>query len=101
MARMRQNAVHGEDVASTFSTTEGNMRLIKLLVVLLIGLVGIGLYRGWFSLSHSNPEPEGNKVNVTVSVDKGKIKADVKKVKEEIKEEVKELEGKGHAKEAK
>ena len=30
--------------------------LIKLLVVLLICLVGVGFYRGWFSLSNSGPD---------------------------------------------
>jgi hypothetical protein len=72
------------------------MRLLtKFLVVLLICLVGIGIFRGWFSVSSTNPDAAGNKVNVNVSVDKGKIKSDVKKAKEKVKEEVRELEGKG------
>jgi hypothetical protein len=69
--------------------------LIKFLIVLVICLVGIGIFRGWFSVSSSNPDTSGNKVNVNVSVDKGKIKSDVKKAKEKVKEEVKQLEGKG------
>lgn len=73
--------------------------LVKLLVVFLICLVGIGLYRGWFSLSRSNPDTEGNKVNVNVSVDKAKMKSDIRKVEGKVKEEVKELEGKAKAKE--
>ena len=66
--------------------------LIKLVVVLLICLVGIGFYRGWFSAS-SRHDTEGDKVNTTITVDKGKVKSDVKKAKEKVKEEVKELEG--------
>jgi hypothetical protein len=73
--------------------------LIRLAVVLLICLIGIGIYRGWFSLSSSTPDPQGNKVNVNVSVDKGKMKADVKKAKEKVKEEIRELEGKVKANE--
>ncbi len=73
--------------------------LIKVLAVLLICLVGIGFYRGWFSLSSSKPDAEGDKVNVTVSVDKGKMKSDVKKAEEKVKEEIRELEGKVKAKE--
>ncbi len=76
--------------------------LIKLLVVLVICLVGIGLWQGWFGISRSpNPDANGNKVNVNVSVDKEKIKSDVKKAKEAVKEEVRNLEGKTKAKEAK
>ncbi len=77
--------------------------LIKLLVVLLICLIGFGFYRGWFTFSSSKPDARGNKVNVNVnvSVDKGKIKSDVKKAEGQVKEEIKELEGKVKAKEAK
>ena len=66
---------------------------MRLLIVLLVCLVGIGLYRGWFSLSRSSPEPGGDKVDVTVSVDKGKMRSDVRKAEEKVKEEVKKLEG--------
>jgi cell division septal protein FtsQ len=77
--------------------------LIKVLAVLLICLVAVGLYRGWFSLSSSKPDAQGDKVNVNVnlSVDKGKIKSDVKKAEGQVKEEIKQLEGKVKAKEAK
>jgi major membrane immunogen (membrane-anchored lipoprotein) len=68
--------------------------LIRVLAVLLIGLVVVGFYRGWFSLSSSTPDAQGDKVNVNVSVDKGKIKSDVKKAEGKVKEEIKELEGK-------
>jgi uncharacterized membrane protein YjgN (DUF898 family) len=66
--------------------------LIKVLVVLLICLVGIGFYRGWFSVS--SPNPDADKVNVNVSVDKGKMKSDVKEAEQKVKEEIKEIEGK-------
>ena len=73
--------------------------LIKVLVVLLICLAGIGFYRGWFSFSKPNADTEGNKVNVNMSVDKGKMKSDVKRAEEKIKEEVKEIKGKVKANE--
>ena len=100
--------------------------LVKWLFLLLFCLGVIGFWRGWFSLSNSKPpEVAGDKVNVNaaadraldaagkpvanphdkvnlvVSMDKSKIKADVKKVKEKIKEEVRVLEGKPKAAEAK
>ncbi len=76
---------------------------IKLLAVLLICLVAVGFYRGWFSLSSSQPDAQGDKVNVNVnmSVDKGKMKADVKKAEGQVKGEIKDLEGKVKAQQAK
>ena len=71
---------------------------VKLLVVLLICLVAIGLYRGWFSFSGAARHDNGDKFNVDLSVDKGKMKADVRKAEENVKEEVKELEAKAKAK---
>ena len=58
----------------------------KLLGVLLICLAGIGLYRGWFSVSSPKSDPEGDKVNVNLSVDKGKMKSDVRKAEQKVKE---------------
>jgi hypothetical protein len=73
----------------------------KILVVLLVCLVGIGFWRGWFSVSRPKSDTEGDKVNVNMSVDKGKIKSDIKKVERKVEKGVSELEGKGKAKEAK
>jgi hypothetical protein len=74
--------------------------LIKLLIVLVLCLVGIGLYRGWFSFSRTaaEPKPDDNRVNVNLSVDKGKIKSDIKKAEDTIKGK---LEGKPKPKEVK
>lgn len=68
--------------------------LLKLLVVFLICLIGIGFYRGWFSFSSSHQDVVSNKVNVDLSVDKGKIRSDMKQAKQKVREEVRELEGK-------
>ena len=63
---------------------------IKLLAVVLICLAAIGFYRGWFRMSSPNPESEST---IGVSVDKGKMKADIKKAERKVGKEVKELEG--------
>ena len=76
-------------------------RAIRWLSVLLVCLVGIGLYQGWFSLSSPSPDTESNKVNFNVSVDKSKMKSDVKKAGEKIKEEVSVLADKAVAKDRK
>ena len=71
--------------------------LVRWLLVLVVCLIGIGLYRGWFSFSSHSTE-ETDKVNVSVSVDKKKMKSDVVKVEKKVQQEIKELEGKGKAK---
>ena len=70
-----------------------------LLVVLLLCVVGIGFYRGWFGVSSPKPDTEGDKVNVNLSVDKGKMKSDASKVETKVKEEINKLEGKAKPKE--
>jgi hypothetical protein len=67
------------------------MRWLRWLLLLLLCLGGIGLYRGWFSFTKTSNDKD-NKVNVGVTLDKSKIKADAKEVKEKVKEEIKELE---------
>jgi len=74
---------------------------LKLVIVLLICLVGIGFWRGWFSVSSPKSDTEGDKVNVNMSVDKGKIKSDIKKVERKVEKGVSELEGKTKTDEAK
>lgn len=100
--------------------------MIKWLSVVFLCLVVIGFWRGWFSFSKAKPDAVSDaliantpidrfvdsmgkpassnprdKMNVVVSVDRSKIRADVKKVKEKIKEEVRTLEGKPKTDEAK
>ncbi len=55
--------------------------LIKFLVVLVLCVLGVGFVRGWFAVSKA-PDTESNKVNINLSVDKDKVKADAEKVKE-------------------
>jgi hypothetical protein len=57
-------------------------RLFPVLTVLLILVVGLGFYRRWFAFSRSASDPGSNKVNVNLTVDPDKIKADTKMVEE-------------------
>ena len=53
------------------------MRII-LILVLVVALIGaVGYYRGWFRFTSGGPD---DKPNVTVSVDKDKIRQDKDKV---------------------
>ncbi len=60
--------------------------LIKLAFVLFIGFVAVGFYLGWFSLSKTKPEPNDDKVNINVSVDKAKMKSDFQKAEGKVEE---------------
>jgi hypothetical protein len=73
--------------------------IFKLLVVLAICLVGIGIWRGWFSFSNTSGDNQKDEINI--SVDKGKMKEDVQKAKAKVAEEVKEAVEKVKEKEGK
>jgi hypothetical protein len=72
--------------------------LLRLLAFLALCLIGIGLYRGWFSFSKPQPDAQANKVDIRVSVDKGKMNADLGKVEKKFNEETKQFESRTNAK---
>jgi hypothetical protein len=75
--------------------------LIKLLILLVIVFVIVGFWQGWISFTSSQTaDANGNKVNLGLTVDKEKMKAEVKGAKDKIKEEVKELRDKVRSKTA-
>ena len=58
------------------------MRAILIFVVLLlVGIAGLGFYRGWFQVSSDRDNAE-NKVNTTFTVDEDRIREDKEKVQE-------------------
>ena len=60
-------------------------KLCSLVIVLAIITVGVGFYRGWFSLSSSR-YVEGHKTKVNLTVDEDKMKQDGEKLKEKTRE---------------
>jgi len=66
-------------------------RFLAVIVVLVVGVVGFGFYRGWFRVSTSDTE-RGNQVKL--DVDKEKIKEDRDKAGAEIKDVTGDLTGK-------
>jgi hypothetical protein len=58
-------------------------RLIAVLLVLAILFVGVGFYRGWFTVSKSDPDAGENKVNVNLTVDGDKMQEDADAVKKQ------------------
>ena len=57
--------------------------IITAVVVLLIGVVAVGFYRGWFTLSSRNPDAGSNKVNVNLGMDPDKMQQDAVAVKKQ------------------
>jgi predicted negative regulator of RcsB-dependent stress response len=52
-----------------------------MVVLLLVGIVGVGFYRGWIQFSAENVEQT---TSATVTVDKNKIHADEQHAKQDI-----------------
>jgi major membrane immunogen (membrane-anchored lipoprotein) len=61
-------------------------KLSVVLMVLVILVVGVGFYRGWFALSSENRDTENNKTDINLTVDRGKVKEDVQEVKDKTRE---------------
>ena len=59
---------------------------IRVLVVLALCVVGFGFYRGWFALSSPSSGTGSNQVNVNLTVDPDKVKADAESVKQKTTE---------------
>jgi len=57
-------------------------KLFVVVTVLVILVVGVGFYRGWFALSSENRDTENNKTDINLTVDRGKVKEDVQEVKD-------------------
>ena len=58
-------------------------RFRSLLIVLAMIVIGLGFYRGWFSVS-GNREAVSHKVDVNLTVDADKVKADADAVKHKV-----------------
>jgi hypothetical protein len=55
---------------------------IPVLLLVVIGIVGLVFYLGWFRVSSNSSD---GKANITITVDKDKIEADKNKTQEKIK----------------
>ena len=55
--------------------------LLFLVVLLLVGIAGLGFYRGWFHLSTNSTDQQPS---ATITVDKDKLHADEEMAKEKV-----------------
>jgi hypothetical protein len=66
-------------------------KLLALMLSIVILILSVGFFRGWFSLSSSDTGVEGHQTNVNLTVDKDKMREDaatVKRKSTELKDEV-------------
>jgi hypothetical protein len=61
---------------------------LVVLVLLAVGTVGLGFYRGWFQLSTGSTPGTSN---ATITVDRDKIRADQEKVKRQVQDVTKKV----------
>lgn len=54
---------------------------LVVVVLLLVGIAGLGFYRGWFQIS-SHRDSTDHKVNATFTIDEDKMQEDKEKVQE-------------------
>jgi hypothetical protein len=66
--------------------------LLVVLVLLVVAVVGVGFYQGWFHVSTENAD---HHPNVTIGVDENKMQEDKKKVEGEIQKDKEKVEGLG------
>jgi cell division protein FtsX len=57
-------------------------RLFAFLIVVVVCVVAIGFYRSWFTVSSQSPNAESHQVDINVTLDPDKVKADAETVKE-------------------
>jgi hypothetical protein len=65
--------------------------LLRLAFTLLICLLIVGLYLGWFSFTKAAPDPQTNKVNINVSVDKKKMGSDLKTFEQNVSKRIQDM----------
>jgi hypothetical protein len=61
-------------------------KLGAALTLLAILVVGLGFYRGWFTLTSPAPESGSNKVNINLATDPDQMKQDVQTTKDKVAE---------------
>ena len=59
--------------------------LVTVLLVLIVGGIALGFYRGWFAMS-SGRNVESHKVNVNLTMDPDKVKEDAGKLQDKTTE---------------
>ena len=63
-----------------------NRSFPRLILLILVIAIIVGFYRGWVTLTSSNPDGGNHKLNVDLTVDQDKIRHDANAVQQETNE---------------
>jgi hypothetical protein len=58
-------------------------KLLVVLLLLIVSVVGLGFYLGWFGVSTSR-DPNSGKTEVELTIDRDKMKSDTQKAQQQI-----------------
>ena len=61
-------------------------RFLLVLMVLVLCVVGIGFYSGWWTVTSSSPDADSNQVDINLSVDPDKVRTDAEAVQDKATE---------------
>lgn len=56
-------------------------KVFAVLIVVVLLVIGVGFYRGWFALSSGDADTGNNKVNINLTMDGDKVQQDAEAVK--------------------
>jgi len=65
--------------------------MLRLAMTLLICILIVGFYLGWFTFSRPSPDPQSNKVNINVSVDENKVRSDLQRVEQNVAKRIQDV----------
>ena len=65
--------------------------MLRMAFTLLICVLIVGFYLGWFSFTKSAPDPQSNRVNVNVSVDQQKMGADLHRFEQNVAKRIEDI----------
>lgn len=65
--------------------------LLRLAMTLLICILAIGFYLGWFTWGRPVPDPQSGRVNINVSVDKNKVRSDLQRAEQTLSQRIQEI----------
>jgi hypothetical protein len=65
--------------------------LLRAAFTLLICVLVIGFFLGWFSFTRAPVDPQSNKVNINVSVDRSKMGSDLQHLEQKVSKGIQDL----------
>ena len=65
--------------------------MLRMAMTLLICILAIGFYLGWFTWTRPAPDPQSGKMNINVSVDENKVRSDLQKAEQNLAKRIQEI----------